>query len=107
MPTLDPASAQVLGGFTGHMTHRLRKCPDMSFRVPGPIKTIPIELVFRLLDNFVSGQARPFAMLVYSMRQFHIERLRVSAADRKRAGNIRRPLGINEIGVAKSHFCVN
>ncbi|TWI33084.1 hypothetical protein IQ26_04084 [Mesorhizobium tianshanense] len=105
VPTLDPASAQVLGGFTDHMSDRLRKCPNMPFRVPGSINTIPIQLVFRLLDNFSSGQARCLAMLVYSMRQFHIDRLRVSAADRKRAGDILRPLGINDqIGVAKSHF---
>ncbi|OWK25164.1 hypothetical protein AJ87_13420 [Rhizobium yanglingense] len=76
-----------------------------ALQIPGSINTIPIELAFQLLDNFGSGQARRFAMLVYSMPQFHIDRLRVSATDRKWAGNILRPLGINDqIGVAKSHF---
>ena len=105
MPVVDLEAAQHFRFVARHMPHGLGKCPDMAFRVARPVGALAIELISRFLHDLGTGPACAFAMRVQSAGQLQIHTLRVLAANGNRAGDVVRPLMVDDdIGICEAHL---
>src|SRR5215813_9884463 len=100
---LEPAGPLHL--LARDLPDRLAERPEVPFGIERPIGPIAIELVGRLLQDHRAGRAGPRAVRVDPVLELDVNRLRVLAANHRRAGDRVAPLRADiDHAVAEPHF---
>ena len=102
---LSQIEPDVFGDARGKFVELFRQTRYEALGITGPVLAFAVELVRRLLDYVSAGRPRPFAMRIQAVLEPDIDRLRVLARDRRGAGDIVSPFGIDDyVAVTKPHL---